>query len=50
MRNRLLEAEKSYELEMQEESKMMEEEFKKLAKTGKERLGDGEVRIKELSE
>ena len=29
---------------------MMEEEFRKLAKSGKERLGDGEVRIKELSE
>lgn len=50
LRNKLLEAEKSYELEMQEESKMMEEEFRKLAKSGKERLGDGEVRIKELSE
>ena len=50
LRNSILEAEKSFELKLQEESKEMEDEFKKLAKSGKERLNDGDVRVKELSE
>lgn len=50
LRNKILEAEKTFELSIQEETKTMEDEFKKLSKAGKERLNEGDVRVKELSE
>merc|ERR1711908_71403 len=50
LRNKIIEAEKSYELQLQEDTKAMQDEYQKLAKAGQSRLKEGDVKVGELND
>lgn len=50
LRNRIIEAEKTQEHKLQEDTRAMQDEFNRLSKAGSRRMKEGEVKVGELNE